>query len=73
MSSDVKVLVKEYLYGSIFDSRGKAVDHVNVSNLVEIIFSDLIENGSRDDDGNLLINIGNYCGVLKDVTKELTK
>lgn len=66
-ASNVKKIVKEYLYGSMFDSNGKAVSHDNVSNLVDIIFDDIIDNAPRDKDGNIVININSYSGVIKKV------
>jgi hypothetical protein len=66
-ASNVKKIVKEYLYGSMFDSNGKAISHDNVSNLVDIIFDSIIENGSKDVNGNILINIGSYAGTIKKV------
>jgi hypothetical protein len=65
--TDLKIVIKEYLYGSMFDSNGKAVSHDNVSNLVDIIFDSIIENGSKDVNGNISINIGSYAGTIKKV------
>jgi hypothetical protein len=66
-STDVKQLVKEYLYGSMFHCDGVAISHDNVSRLVELIFDDLIKNGSKDVNGNISINIGSYVGTIKKV------
>lgn len=66
-ASNVKKVVKEYLYGSMFDSNGKAISHDNVSNLVDIIFDDIIDNAPRDKDGNIVININSYSGTIKKV------
>jgi hypothetical protein len=66
-STDLKVVIKEYLYGSMFDSNGKTISHDNVSNLVDIIFDSIIENSARDEKGNISINIGSYVGTIKKV------